>query len=116
MFTKSKIFGGVVFLITASLFLISCSAEAEKVKIEKDIIGTEVICPVRGEKFTITESTPVVEYKGEKYYFCCPGCDTEFMQNPEKLFAVGCWPEELDEKQSRYLCLVFLPGQSPLHG
>ncbi len=84
MFTKSKIFGGVIFLITASLLLISCSAEAEKVKIEEDIIGTEAICPVLGNEFTITESTPVVEYKGEKYYFCCPGCDTEFMKNPEK--------------------------------
>ena len=60
----------------------------EKVKIEKDIIGTEAICPVRGEKFTIIESTPVVEYKGEKYYFCCPGCDEDFMNHPEKYIKV----------------------------
>jgi YHS domain-containing protein len=26
----------------------------------------------------------VIEYKGKKYYFCAPGCKTEFDKNPEK--------------------------------
>jgi YHS domain-containing protein len=24
------------------------------------------------------------EYKGKKVYFCCPGCETEFLKAPEK--------------------------------
>jgi len=24
------------------------------------------------------------EYKGQTYYFCCPGCKTSFDNNPEK--------------------------------
>ncbi len=28
-----------------------------------------------------------VEYKGKKVYFCCKGCETKFMQDPEKYIA-----------------------------
>jgi membrane fusion protein, copper/silver efflux system len=40
------------------------------------------VCPVLGNK--VSENAPVVEYKGKKIGFCCPGCDTEFLEEPEK--------------------------------
>jgi YHS domain-containing protein len=29
------------------------------------------------------------EYKGEKYYFCAPGCKKAFDENPEKYLSGG---------------------------
>jgi Cu(I)/Ag(I) efflux system membrane fusion protein len=44
-------------------------------------VDEQKVCPVMGgeinkEHFTI--------YKGKKVYFCCPGCEPEFLKNPEK--------------------------------
>ncbi|MBU2567994.1 MAG: YHS domain-containing protein [Elusimicrobia bacterium] len=36
------------------------------------------------KKIKVTQKTKVVDYKGQKYYLCCPGCDSEFIKNPEK--------------------------------
>ena len=47
-------------------------------------IGMKETCPVMGNAVEVTESTPVIEYKGERYFFCCPGCGDKFMKNPEK--------------------------------
>ena len=44
----------------------------------------KAICPVTGEEFEKTETTPSFEYKGETYYFCCPGCKDKFVKNPEE--------------------------------
>jgi len=41
-------------------------------------------CPVSGKPINPTAS---VEYKGEKVYFCCPGCPTAFEANPAKFVA-----------------------------
>ena len=38
-------------------------------------------CPVMGGAAKKDVSTV---YDGVKYYFCCKGCDKEFMENPEK--------------------------------
>ncbi len=39
-------------------------------------------CPIReGE---VDSDTPTVQYKGKTIGFCCPGCDSKFMENPEK--------------------------------
>lgn len=40
----------------------------------------------------IMEGNPInkaifTEYKGKKVYFCCPGCDTKFKEDPEKYIA-----------------------------
>ncbi|MCK4941138.1 efflux RND transporter periplasmic adaptor subunit [candidate division WOR-3 bacterium] len=82
--TKHRISSVVVFFILTLLVTLSCGEKAAKVELDKGMIGTEAICPVTGDEFTIHESTPVVKYKGEEYYMCCPGCDTEFMKDPEK--------------------------------
>lgn len=39
-------------------------------------------CPVRGGE--VDPETPTLQYKGKTVGFCCPGCDTKFMKDPEK--------------------------------
>lgn len=46
--------------------------------------GTQATCIVSGEQFAINASTLHSEYKGKHYYFCCPGCKTQFDKNPDK--------------------------------
>lgn len=94
MLVKTKIFISLLVLVSAIMLVFSYAKSNEETKTEL-AIGEEAICPVRGEKLTITESTPVIEYEGKKYYFCCPGCDTEFMKDPEKYIN-----QEKDEHQS----------------
>lgn len=40
------------------------------------------VCPILGGK--IDPKTPTVDYKGKKIGFCCPGCDEEFLSDPDK--------------------------------
>jgi YHS domain-containing protein len=47
-------------------------------------VGKEITCPVMKKDFEVTSSTPVVEYKGKRYHFCCLGCEYKFMEDPEK--------------------------------
>jgi YHS domain-containing protein len=47
---------------------------------EKSMIK-QTNCPVMGAP--INEKYFTV-YKDKKIYFCCPGCDEEFLKNPEK--------------------------------
>jgi Cu(I)/Ag(I) efflux system membrane fusion protein len=39
---------------------------------------------VTKNKFKVDKETKAIDYKGQTYYFCCPGCDTEFIKEPEK--------------------------------
>jgi Cu+-exporting ATPase len=47
-------------------------------------IGKEARCTVMNHKFKITANTPIIDYHGKSFYFCCMGCPAEFKQNPEK--------------------------------
>lgn len=47
-------------------------------------IGDRSSCPVSGEAFTISASSPKVEHNGKTYYFCCAGCAEKFKENPGK--------------------------------
>jgi Cu+-exporting ATPase len=47
-------------------------------------IGKEAHCTVMNHKFKINANTPVIDYHGKSFYFCCEGCPGEFKQNPEK--------------------------------
>lgn len=58
--------------------------EHHETHIDQDMLGAEVVCPVSGDRFHVSEMTPVVEHKGKKYYLCCPGCELEFKKDPEK--------------------------------
>ena len=84
MSKKYRISGIVFFVLLTLSVVLSCGERAAKVQLDQALIGTTVICPVTGDEFTIHNSTPVVRYKGADYYMCCPGCDTEFMKDPEK--------------------------------
>jgi len=47
-------------------------------------IGKEARCTVMNHKFKIRANTPVIDYHGKSFYFCCEGCPAEFKQNPGK--------------------------------
>lgn len=47
-------------------------------------VGDRTRCPVSGEEFVVTASSPSAEYDGKTYYFCCPGCDAKFKADPKK--------------------------------
>jgi len=47
--------------------------------------GTQqTVCPVMGNPI---DPAVFVEYQGKKVYFCCRGCDKEFMKDPQKYLA-----------------------------
>ena len=52
-------------------------------------IGKEARCAVMNHKIIISANTPVIDYHGKSFYFCCPGCPPEFKKNPEKYTAPG---------------------------
>jgi membrane fusion protein, copper/silver efflux system len=43
--------------------------------------GEQTLCPVMNAPIN---KQYVVEYEGKKVYFCCPGCDKAFLEDPEK--------------------------------
>ena len=45
---------------------------------------TTVKDPVCGMDIDPATAAGKSEYKGQTYYFCCPGCKRSFDQNPEK--------------------------------
>jgi YHS domain-containing protein len=47
-------------------------------------VGDRSKCPVSGEDFVVSETSPKVEYQGKTYYFCCPGCAKKFEGDPQK--------------------------------
>jgi YHS domain-containing protein len=55
-------------------------------------IGDKTSCPISKEVFTVSASSPKVDYKGKTYYFCCGGCDSKFKENPEKYLAPTASP------------------------
>ncbi|MBC7978690.1 MAG: YHS domain-containing protein [Myxococcales bacterium] len=47
-------------------------------------IGDTTKCPISGEQFVVTASSPHAEHNGKTYYFCCPGCEENFKADPSK--------------------------------
>ncbi len=41
----------------------------------------QTLCPVMGG---VINKEHFIEYEGKKVYFCCPGCEKEFLKEPEK--------------------------------
>lgn len=62
----------------------SCPLMAKKGTHAFALIGNELICPVLGSKFRISEKTVYSRYKGKCYAFCCPECKEPFNKNPGK--------------------------------
>ncbi len=50
---------------------------------EKELVQTakQTACPIMGMAI---DKNVYTEYKGKKVYFCCAGCETPFLENPEK--------------------------------
>lgn len=48
----------------------------------------KVKCVVSGKEMEKSEASGSMEYKGKTYYFCCPNCEKQFKENPEKFLAV----------------------------
>jgi Cu+-exporting ATPase len=74
MFKKVGLFG---LLLAVSLVLTVTAA------VEKKAEDT-VVCAVSGKKMEKSEAKGTYEYKGKTYYFCCDGCKSTFLKNPEK--------------------------------
>jgi Cu(I)/Ag(I) efflux system membrane fusion protein len=76
----------IIFILTFLFIILGCVKKEEyKIRsVNSDEIGIEVICPVTKNKFKVDKETKAIDYKGQTYYFCCPGCDTEFIKEPEK--------------------------------
>ena len=57
-------------------------------------------CPIVGGKI---DRNDFVDYKGMRIYFCCPGCDEDFLADPEKYLAEmraqGVEPERAPVKE-----------------
>ncbi len=73
-----------IILVVTSVFVLALSEKAQRVELDERLIGTKAFCVVAGDSFVINGHTPAVKYKDELYYMCCPGCDEQFIQNPEK--------------------------------
>jgi YHS domain-containing protein len=50
----------------------------------KDETGKSQRCPVSKLEFQVSSETPVIDYKGKSYFFCCSSCVMEFRRNPDK--------------------------------
>ncbi len=50
---------------------------------KKELVQTaeQTACPIMGMAI---DKNVYTEYKGKKVYFCCAGCETPFLENPEK--------------------------------
>jgi len=49
----------------------------------KPVAATNTTCPVLGGKVTPGKS-PKVAVRGQEYYLCCAGCDTNLLKDPAK--------------------------------
>jgi len=62
--------------------------------------GRQTHCPI--EHGEIDPNVSVI-YQGMRIYFCCPGCDADFLADPEKYIAVmrakGIEPERVDNEE-----------------
>ena len=56
-------------------------AEAEPSQVDADRPPENLICPVMGNE---VDPEIYVDYEGRRIGFCCPGCDTMFLEEPEK--------------------------------
>lgn len=51
---------------------------------DEPVAVEQTTCPVMGGAIN---KAVFVEYQGKKVYFCCAGCEKDFLANPEKYIA-----------------------------
>lgn len=64
-------------------------------KITDEELGKKAVCPVTNRNFTITKDTPAIEFQGQTYYFCCPGCIGKFMVSQTESDSLKVTPDSL---------------------
>jgi Cu+-exporting ATPase len=47
-------------------------------------VGDRTTCPVSGEEFIVSATSPKTEIGGKTYYFCCADCAKRFEAEPAK--------------------------------
>jgi Cu(I)/Ag(I) efflux system membrane fusion protein len=57
------------------------SPDEATVPVQHQDTKEQTLCPVMGGAI---DKKYFIEYQGEKVYFCCPGCDDIFLEEPEK--------------------------------
>lgn len=66
-------------------------------------------CPVMGNEAVVDEDTKYSEYKGDRYYFCCPGCKPAFEKDPEKYLKKMTLPGNMvkvEDKNKYFTCPI----------
>jgi YHS domain-containing protein len=93
MFTKSRQLMIIILLGVLSFTVFSlagCKKEPEPIvpvetakAVEAEVADAteQKLCPVMGGEINRELYT---EYKGKKVYFCCPGCEETFKEDPDK--------------------------------
>lgn len=82
---KATIIGAVAIVIGILFIARLYSVDLQVRKPTQQELGKMVnFCTVKNLKFQITKKTPVIDYKGKTYYFCCTHCLREFQANPDK--------------------------------
>lgn len=75
---------GVVGIIAGS----ALSAPQQKPAAPKPATPAKIACAVETEDMVdvkaATAKKMYADYKGNRYFFCCPGCPAEFKKDPEK--------------------------------
>ena len=69
-------------------------------KIADEELGKEATCPVTKKSFKISKETPAIDFQGETYYFCCPGCSNKFMASQSAPDSLKVEPDSLHHNQS----------------
>ncbi len=63
---------------------------------QASVTVAQTICPVMGGEIN---KDVYVDYEGQRVYFCCPGCEEKFLEDPEKylkkMAAEGVVPEDV---------------------
>jgi YHS domain-containing protein len=76
---------GVAALVIGCMFIAQVyAADLQVRKPAPDEVGRMVACTVMNVKFEVGKETPVIDYKGRRYYFCCQHCVKDFKKNPDK--------------------------------
>jgi YHS domain-containing protein len=71
-----KLFDVTTLVVTGALLTLGAAAVRAEDK--------EATCPVSGHKVAVTDKTASLTVNGEKAYFCCANCPTEFAKEPAK--------------------------------
>lgn len=106
-------------IILSVYFLVSCSQNEDrsghdhsshKHSAQDDSSGspTAVLpqknCPIKGGEI---DKEVFTDYKGQRIYYCCPGCDKKFLENPDKY---------LSAMKSKGISPAKLQSQCPVSG